>query len=133
MKISSTWLKYFNLYFSETLNFADFNICIQIFHIFLRSKVTVLWSGSILSVFAHFLTILSLLCSLLFSSRGFDQNVRTARTFGINYTLISILKIHFVQAQKREIFRLINMPFSQSWPKFHNVSSVKSNISTTTP
>ena len=39
----STCLKYFNLYFSEALNLADFRL--QIFHIFLRSKVTALHVG----------------------------------------------------------------------------------------
>ena len=31
VKIFSTWLKYFNLYFSETLNFADFKYVLRFF------------------------------------------------------------------------------------------------------
>ena len=39
MKIFSTWLKYFNLYFSETLNFADFKYVFRFFISFFDQKL----------------------------------------------------------------------------------------------
>ena len=149
----STCPKYFYLYFSEALDFADFKYVFGFFHIFLRSKVTALQSGSILPtlqscsvwskkdiknlntylksakfkvsekyklkrfkqvekifIFFFFIFIFifefvenfykliffrsqlsfnEVLLSIIsfFPSRGIDQNVRTARTFGINYSL----------------------------------------------
>ena len=49
MKIFSTWPKYFNLYFSEALNFADFKYIFRFFIFFfdqklLPCKVNLKWS-----------------------------------------------------------------------------------------
>ena len=46
--------KIFQFIFFWNFELRWFQICIQIFHIFLLSKVTVLWSGPILPVFDHF-------------------------------------------------------------------------------
>ena len=39
MKIFSTWLKYFNLYFSEAFNFADFKYVFRFFISFFDQKL----------------------------------------------------------------------------------------------
>ena len=57
MKIFSTWQKYFNLYFSKTLNFADFKYVLRFFISFFNKKL----QSSEVDLFYLFLPILSLL------------------------------------------------------------------------
>ena len=57
MKIFSIWLKYFNLYFSETLNFADFKYVFRFFISFFYQKLQSSEVGPFclfLPIFDHF-------------------------------------------------------------------------------